>query len=100
MTDFADDSNISLNAFDEQNADKNALNGKNGSNEYNDNDMTNDSKTDEESDARDDNRDKSGSVPNKSNDDEDRYRFDTGSHLSSNSLLFLCIKTTIYLNFI
>ena len=30
MTDFADDSNISLNAFDEQNADKNALNGKNG----------------------------------------------------------------------
>ena len=32
MTDFADDSNISLNAFDEQNADKNALNGKNGMN--------------------------------------------------------------------
>ena len=51
--------------------------------------MTNDSKTDDESDARDDNRlDKSGVIPSKANDDEDRYRFDTGSHLSSNSLLF------------
>lgn len=47
--------------------------------------MTNDSKTDEESDTRDES--KSGVIPIKANDDEDRYQFDTGSEKSYHSLL-------------
>ena len=91
MTDFADDSSISVNNFD----DHNPLNGNGksigdngnrsvltsryspklinvclGANDYHDNELTNDSRTDDESDSRAD-----GNVPSKANDDEDRYRF-------------------------
>ncbi|CAG2110687.1 unnamed protein product [Medioppia subpectinata] len=76
MSDFADDSNISLNAFDEQNADKSSLNGNN-ENDLNENDDN--SKTEDEFDSKDDNdghnngRDRALVSANKTNDDEDRY---------------------------
>lgn len=81
MTDFADDSNISLNASEEQNIDRNALNGNN------DNEMTADdnSKTEDELDNNDlnDSNDKSINL-SKANDDEDRKLFIGGLNWETN----------------